>query len=351
MIKSPKLKSNFTQIHNSVVLYAALSSIALRLYLILLALNPTTKVGNKLLMKLSGIQQEKTITKHIRELIAAGLIKATFVMGDSGRPTGFRNFELFIREDNSTKAPYPTVVNHTDVEEQSLPKQGLNNIDINLINTNNTHNNAIQDQLWSTAFDKVGIMLNDAQCTSINNWISHLNKLRGAFSVEQVNANANIIHRIITQGYDIGLIIEETMAANFAVFVTPSQKHKSKASSTQIKVPPPHQYDNPYYYYPENNDTRKKLANQIIDWYIKGLNPKKNVNNSSARLTTAEADIIARHRETCERTCGKHKAFWHDYILKNEVLSHCSLIDQEPSDALTNNLVRTLNPDFEKYLK
>lgn len=351
MIKAPKLKSNFTQIHNSVVLYATLSSIALRLYLILLALNPTTKVGNKLLMKLSGIQQEKTITKHIRELIAAGLVKATFVMGDSGRPTGFRNFELFIREDNSVKSPSPTLVNYTDVEEQSVHKQGLNNIDTNLINTNNTHNNVIQDQLWSTAFNKLGIMLNGAQCTSINNWISHLYKIRGAFSVEQVNANVNIIHRIITQGYDIGLIIEDTVAANFAVLVTPSQKHKAKASSTRIKTSQPYQYDNPYYGYPDNDEARKKLVNKIMDWYGKGLNPKKNISESSAQLTITESAIIARHRGICAQMWGKHKAFWHDYVLKNEVLAYKSLLDQEPNDSLAHGVSRPINAELSKYCK
>jgi hypothetical protein len=68
VIKKPELKNRFARVHNSIINDPKLSHCAYRIYAVLSAANPNHTIGNKQIMKLTGIHQEKTITKHIREL-------------------------------------------------------------------------------------------------------------------------------------------------------------------------------------------------------------------------------------------------------------------------------------------
>ncbi|TXJ01172.1 MAG: hypothetical protein E6Q32_04965 [Neisseriales bacterium] len=188
--------------------------------------------------------------------------------------------------------------------------------------------------VWLQMAENLEFNFSNEEQAAISSWAEYQTNQQKNITTLQIEINLQSLFKLKTDGYDITLMINDTISAGYKWLLKPSTMYIKKATITKpAKMIKPHLFGNPEYIIPENPTEKIQLTQYIQSCYKKRINPK-----NKQLLTVDEIHKLDLHHKLFMSQDKNTKGFfvtyvsWADYILQNEVHTGIPLIEQSIND-------------------
>lgn len=336
-------RKSFTISSNAITTDLSLSDGAFRVYMYMASKPDDWQFNNRDIQNKLGIKRAETIAKYWRELFQSGWISRTPVLTESGKPSGYfdyiLNFEPQIPTTQNAEVVPPTTDKPYTENQQIRKNRSYTNKDS--ISNKENNNTPIPHKIktvgggciWLIIAKNLKLSFNDDEQAAITLWFNYsASKQKSTTTDLQVETNLKNLAKIKADGYDICSLINDTISAGYKWLLKPSAIYltaNNYINNKQTKQVKPHLYSNPEYIIPETPAQKSQLARYIQSCYKQKISPK-----SKLPLSDEERSILDAHYAYVSSQPKNANGFfttyatWHDYILREEVYTGVSLLDQ-----------------------